>query len=129
MIGLVLVVLQFAIVYRMYREAQAKIHQRNPIAHQMGSSLLPALQVWAYVQSIPETERAIIGMGKRDAAFDAGACQPHHSPLLHPVSARAGAGRHAVPPPSARRRSAAPLGRRAPARAALAAAAPPAVSR
>jgi D-serine dehydratase len=59
-----------------YREAQAKIHQRNPIAHQMGSSLLPALQVWAYVQSIPETERAIIGMGKRDAAFDAGLPTP-----------------------------------------------------
>jgi D-serine dehydratase len=38
----------------------------------MRSGLLPALQVWAYVQSIPEKERAIIGMGKRDAAFDAG---------------------------------------------------------
>jgi D-serine dehydratase len=59
-----------------YRQAQAKIHQRNPIAHQMSSSLLPALQVWAYVQSIPEPERAIIGMGKRDAAFDAGLPTP-----------------------------------------------------
>jgi D-serine dehydratase len=59
-----------------YREAQAKIQQRNPIAHEMRSSLLPALQVWAYVQSIPETERAIIGMGKRDAAFDAGLPTP-----------------------------------------------------
>ena len=59
-----------------YREAQAKIQQRNPIAHQMRSSLLPALQVWAYVQSIPETEKAIIGMGKRDAAFDAGLPTP-----------------------------------------------------
>jgi D-serine dehydratase len=59
-----------------YREAQAKIYQRNPIAHEMASGLLPALQVWAYVQSIPETERAIIGMGKRDAAFDAGLPTP-----------------------------------------------------
>ncbi len=59
-----------------YREAQAKIQERNPIAHQMRSSLLPALQVWAYVQSIPETEKAIIGMGKRDAAFDAGLPTP-----------------------------------------------------
>jgi D-serine dehydratase len=59
-----------------YREAQAKIQQRNPIAHQMRSSLLPALQVWAYVQSIPETGKAIIGMGKRDAAFDAGLPTP-----------------------------------------------------
>ena len=25
-----------------------------------------------YVQSVPEPERAIVGMGKRDAAFDAG---------------------------------------------------------
>jgi D-serine dehydratase len=62
-----------------YREAQAKIQQRNPIAHQMHSSLLPALQVWAYVQSIPETEKAIVGMGKRDAAFDAGL----PTPVLH----------------------------------------------
>jgi D-serine dehydratase len=28
--------------------------------------------VWAYVQSIPEPEKAIIGLGKRDAAFDSG---------------------------------------------------------
>ena len=55
-----------------YREAQIRILESNPIAHRMGSGLLPALQVWAYVQSIPETEKAIIGMGKRDAAFDSG---------------------------------------------------------
>ncbi len=59
-----------------YREAQAKILQRNPIAQQMRSGLLPALQVWAYVQSVPEAEKAIIGMGKRDAAFDAGLPAP-----------------------------------------------------
>ncbi len=55
-----------------YRDAQAKIEQRNPIAHRMRSGLLPALQVWAYVQSVPERERAIVALGKRDAAFDAG---------------------------------------------------------
>ena len=55
-----------------YRAAQARIQEHNPIAHQMNSGLLPALQVWAYVQSIPEAEKAIIGMGKRDAAFDSG---------------------------------------------------------
>jgi D-serine dehydratase len=38
----------------------------------MQSGLLPALQVWAYVQSIPEAEKAIVAMGKRDASFDAG---------------------------------------------------------
>ena len=38
----------------------------------MGEGLLPALHIWAYVQSIPEPQRAIIGMGRRDAAFDSG---------------------------------------------------------
>jgi D-serine dehydratase len=55
-----------------YREAQAKILERNPIAHRMNAGLLPALQIWAYVQSMPEAEKAIVGMGKRDAAFDSG---------------------------------------------------------
>jgi len=55
-----------------YREAQARILEHNPIAHRMSSGLLPALQVWAYVQSIPEEEKAIVGMGRRDAAFDSG---------------------------------------------------------
>jgi D-serine deaminase-like pyridoxal phosphate-dependent protein len=55
-----------------YREAQVKILERNPIAREMKSGLIPALQVWAYVQSIPEPEKAIVGMGKRDAAFDSG---------------------------------------------------------
>ncbi len=55
-----------------YREAQAKILERNPIAHQMQSGLVPALHVWAYVHSIPEFEKAIVGLGRRDAAFDSG---------------------------------------------------------
>ena len=55
-----------------YREAQTKILERNPIARRMSSGLLPALHIWAYVQSLPEAEKAIIGMGKRDAAFDSG---------------------------------------------------------
>jgi len=59
-----------------YRDAQAQIRQRNPIAHSMRSGLLPALHVWAYVQSVPEAEKAIIGLGKRDAAFDAGLPTP-----------------------------------------------------
>jgi D-serine dehydratase len=59
-----------------YREAQARIQRSNPIAHQMQLGLLPALQVWAYVQSIPEEGKAIVGMGKRDAAFDAGLPTP-----------------------------------------------------
>ena len=65
-----------------YREAQNKILERNPIAHRMNSGLLPALHIWAYVQSVPEAEKAIIGMGKRDAAFDSGLPVPalHYRP-------------------------------------------------
>ncbi len=55
-----------------YREAQVKILERNPIARRMQSGLRPALQIWAYVQSVPESDRAIVALGKRDAAFDAG---------------------------------------------------------
>ena len=59
-----------------YREAQQQILERNPIAKQMHSSLQPALQLWAYVQSVPEKARAIVALGKRDAAFDAGLPTP-----------------------------------------------------
>jgi len=55
-----------------YRDAQVNILERNPIARQMHSGLRPALQIWAYVQSVPEPDLAIVAMGKRDAAFDAG---------------------------------------------------------
>jgi D-serine dehydratase len=48
----------------------------------MHSSLLPALQLWAYVQSVPERQKAIIALGKRDAAFDSGLPEPvlHYRP-------------------------------------------------
>ena len=59
-----------------YREAQARILEQNPVAREMHSGLLPAMHVWAYVQSVPEPDRAIVGMGKRDAAFDSGLPQP-----------------------------------------------------
>ena len=65
-----------------YKKAQSEILARNPIARKMGEALLPALQLWAYVQSIPEPDRAIVGFGKRDAAFDAGMPVParHYRP-------------------------------------------------
>jgi D-serine dehydratase len=65
-----------------YRTAQKQILERNPMAREMGSSLVPALQLWAYVQSVPEKERAIVALGKRDAAFDAGLPTPafHYRP-------------------------------------------------
>ncbi|MGO9336538.1 MAG: amino acid deaminase [Terracidiphilus sp.] len=55
-----------------YREAQTRILEHNPIARRMASGLVPALHVWAYVQSVPEADKAIVGMGRRDAAFDSG---------------------------------------------------------
>lgn len=65
-----------------YRKAQEKILKRNPVARETHSGLLPALQLWAYVQSIPEKEKAIVGLGKRDAAFDMGLPIPelHYRP-------------------------------------------------
>ncbi len=59
-----------------YAAAQARILASNSVARQMGSSLRQALQLWAYVQSIPEPERAIVGLGKRDASFDSGLPKP-----------------------------------------------------
>jgi D-serine dehydratase len=59
-----------------YREAYAKVLERNPVARKILEKLQPALQVWAYVQSIPEETRAIVGIGKRDASFDLGLPMP-----------------------------------------------------
>jgi len=65
-----------------YRTAQTRILHQNAVAQQMQPALEPALQVWAYVQSIPERELAVVGMGKRDVAFDAGLPTPalHYRP-------------------------------------------------
>ena len=37
-----------------------------------GASLQPALEVWALVQSLPEPDLAILGVGKRDVSYDLG---------------------------------------------------------
>ncbi len=65
-----------------YKTAQQQIQSRNLVAQQMHSSLQPALQLWAYVQSVPEKDKAIVALGKRDAAFDAGLPTPalHYRP-------------------------------------------------
>ena len=55
-----------------YEEAQQAVVARTPLACSLGSDLQSCLEIWAYVQSIPEAGRAIISMGKRDVAFDAG---------------------------------------------------------
>lgn len=65
-----------------YRAAQERILAANPVARRMREGLQPALQVWAYVQSRPEAEKAIVALGKRDAAFDSGLPTPavHYRP-------------------------------------------------
>lgn len=65
-----------------YRKAQDRILEHNPVARQMNSGLIPALHVWAYVQSVPEEEKSIVGLGRRDAAFDSGLPVPtlHYRP-------------------------------------------------
>ena len=74
-----------------YETQQKRILASSPIAREMRSGLVPALHVWAYVQSIPESELAVVGMGRRDAAFDSGL----PSPALH---FRPGSGEpHATP--------------------------------
>ena len=40
--------------------------------------LKPALEVWAYVQSRPDPDKAILTMGKRDVGWDAGLPLPLH---------------------------------------------------
>jgi len=59
-----------------YRAAQQRILKSSTVARNMGSNLDPALQVWGYVQSVPEREKAIINFGRRDVAFDAGLPTP-----------------------------------------------------
>ena len=59
-----------------YRKAQERILANNAIAKKMHQGLVSALHIWAYVQSIPEAEKAIMTMGRRDAAFDSGLPTP-----------------------------------------------------
>lgn len=43
----------------------------------LSKNLRPALKIWAYVQSVPESNLAIIGMGRRDAGNDKGFPEPY----------------------------------------------------
>jgi D-serine dehydratase len=58
----------------MYHRAQTRILEQNSIARDIShdGALRPAIQIWAYVQSIPENNQAIVTFGKRDAPFDSG---------------------------------------------------------
>lgn len=55
-----------------YDKAQRKLRKRDGLACSIGGDLVSALELAAYVQSVPEPGLAIIGFGKRDASFDEG---------------------------------------------------------
>ncbi|MCL9773860.1 amino acid deaminase [Vibrio sp. S4B1] len=59
-----------------YLEAQEKVMARakknQGFACDLGGDLTSSLEVWAYVISRPEPNKAVVGLGKRDVAFDAG---------------------------------------------------------
>lgn len=55
-----------------YQQAQLLVQQRCTLANRLGAPLQNALEIAAYVQSLPEDGLAIIACGKRDVAFDAG---------------------------------------------------------
>ena len=55
-----------------YQQAQKQVLARSTLACSVGGDLQNALELAVYVQSLPEPGLAVLGFGKRDAAFDAG---------------------------------------------------------
>jgi D-serine dehydratase len=73
-----------------YKDAQCCVLDRRSDLHE---GLRPALEVWAHVQSLPEPGLAVIALGKRDVAYDAGLPLPlRRYRVGGDVSADAGAG-------------------------------------
>jgi D-serine deaminase-like pyridoxal phosphate-dependent protein len=56
-----------------YKDAQCGVLDRRG---ELSEALRPALEVWAHVQSLPEPGLAVIALGKRDVAYDAGLPTP-----------------------------------------------------
>ncbi|WP_407316128.1 amino acid deaminase [Pseudomonas sp. nanlin1] len=56
-----------------YQDAQCAVLARRG---DLDDALRPALEVWAHVQSLPEPGLAVVALGKRDVAFDAGLPRP-----------------------------------------------------
>ncbi|BBN81189.1 amino acid deaminase [Pseudoalteromonas sp. A25] len=65
-----------------YQDAQQAVLDRSEVACAIDGELISSLYIWAYVTSVPEPGLAIVGMGKRDVAFDAGLPKPelHYEP-------------------------------------------------
>ncbi|MDO7926918.1 amino acid deaminase [Pseudomonas sp. KFB-139] len=56
-----------------YKSAQCCVLDRRA---DLGEGLRPAMEVWAHVQSLPEPGFAVVALGKRDIAYDAGLPNP-----------------------------------------------------
>ncbi|MBX8529644.1 amino acid deaminase [Pseudomonas cichorii] len=56
-----------------YKAAQCCVLDRRA---DLGEGLRPAMEVWAHVQSLPEPGFAVVALGKRDIAYDAGLPNP-----------------------------------------------------
>lgn len=52
----------------LYQQAQCALLERSDLP----AGLQPAMEVWAHVQSLPEPGFAVVALGKRDIAYDAG---------------------------------------------------------
>jgi D-serine dehydratase len=57
---------------RAFQDAFRGVLARSEEARSLGEGLKPAIEVWAYVQSVPEPGRALLTMGKRDVSYDMG---------------------------------------------------------
>ena len=72
-----------------YQQAQQQVLARSPQACLIPGALEDALLLWAYVLSRPEPDLVVVGLGKRDAAFDAGLPRPvlwHRPGMTVPAS-------------------------------------------
>ncbi|HLJ20377.1 MAG TPA: amino acid deaminase [Stellaceae bacterium] len=54
----------------LYRHAFERLETRSATLHELGPGLIPALEVWAYVQSRPESAKVILTLGQRDISTD-----------------------------------------------------------
>jgi D-serine dehydratase len=55
-----------------FRDLFRGVLARSGDARGLGEGLKPAIEVWSYVQSVPEPGRALLTMGKRDVSYDMG---------------------------------------------------------
>ncbi len=69
----------------LFVELHRRLMERTPVAKQLGAPPRGALELWTYVLSRPESTRAVLTLGKRDASHDSRLPLPilWHRPGLH----------------------------------------------